>query len=88
MLKHGHFQASGPLELTTLINAIATRVQEPGKRGAMIHELYKSWFVECSVSGKQIPLNKLKYWNVDSQEVFASCHEATQRYIEINKDKT
>ena len=29
-------------------------------------------FVRCAVTGKQIPLDELKYWSVEKQEAYAS----------------
>ena len=42
-------------------------------------------YVVCAVSGKRIPLNQLKYWNVELQEAYFSSKEAQQKYEEINK---
>ncbi len=42
-------------------------------------------YVKCAVSGKNIPLNQLTYWNVELQEAYFSPKEAQQRYEEINK---
>ena len=42
-------------------------------------------YVVCAVSGKNIPLNKLTYWNVELQEANFSPKEAQQRYEELNK---
>ena len=42
-------------------------------------------FVICAVSGKNIPLNQLTYWNVELQEAYFSPKEAQQRYEELNK---
>ena len=33
-------------------------------------------FVVCAVSGKEIPLSELRYWNVDLQEAYYSFIEA------------
>ena len=33
-------------------------------------------YVICAVSGKNIPLNKLTYWNVELQEAYFSYKEA------------
>ena len=41
--------------------------------------------VICAVSGKQIPLNQLTYWNVELQEPYFSPKEAQKRYEELNK---
>ena len=42
-------------------------------------------YVVCAVSGKNIPLNQLNYWNVELQEHYFSPKEAQQRYEELNK---
>lgn len=36
-------------------------------------------FVLCAVSGETIPLEALRYWDVERQEPYASCTLATQR---------
>jgi len=42
-------------------------------------------YVICAVSGKEIPLNQLTYWNVELQEAYFSPKEAQKRYEELNK---
>tara|TARA_B100000965_G_C19108761_1_gene548073 strand:+ start:269 stop:466 length:198 start_codon:yes stop_codon:yes gene_type:complete len=42
-------------------------------------------FVICAVSGKNIPLDRLTYWNVELQEAYFSPKEAQQRYEELKK---
>ena len=42
-------------------------------------------YVICAVSGKDIPLNQLTYWNVELQEAYFSPEEAQKRYEELNK---
>ena len=41
--------------------------------------------VLCAVSGKEIPLKNLNYWNVDLQEAYFSPIEANERYKTQNK---
>ena len=41
--------------------------------------------VICAVSGKEINLNELNYWNVELQEAYFSAKEVQQRYEELNK---
>ena len=43
-------------------------------------------YVECAVSGKNIPLNKLTYWNVDLQEAYYSPKEVKKRFDQIKKN--
>ena len=45
----------------------------------------KGDYVVCAVSGKNIPLDKLTYWNVELQEAYYSAKEAQQRYEELNR---
>ena len=40
-------------------------------------------YVICAVSGKNIPLNKLTYWNVELQEAYFSPIEANERYKKL-----
>ncbi len=42
-------------------------------------------YVVCAVTGAHIPLEDLRYWNVDLQEAYASSDAAMQRYREIHK---
>ena len=44
-------------------------------------------YVECSISNQKIPIEELKYWNVDLQEVYASPGIAMKRYKELNDIK-
>ncbi len=42
-------------------------------------------YVVCAVSGKDIPLNKLTYWNVELQEAYFSSKEAQMRFEDLKK---
>ena len=42
-------------------------------------------YVVCAVSGKNIPLNQLTYWNVELQEPYLSHVEASQKREELSK---
>jgi len=42
-------------------------------------------YVICAVSGAQIPLEELRYWNVDLQEAYASAEIAVKRYQQTRK---
>ena len=43
--------------------------------------------VVCAVSGKNIPLNELTYWNVELQEAYYSPKEAKIRFEQIKSKK-
>ena len=45
----------------------------------------EGYYVVCAVSGKNIMLNQLTYWNVELQEAYFSSKEAQLRYEELNK---
>ncbi|MGE0844653.1 MAG: DUF2093 domain-containing protein [Flavobacteriaceae bacterium] len=42
-------------------------------------------FVRCTVTGEPIPLEQLRYWNVDRQEAYASAAIAVARHSEFLK---
>tara|TARA_Y100001970_G_scaffold106975_1_gene133967 strand:- start:1115 stop:1312 length:198 start_codon:yes stop_codon:yes gene_type:complete len=41
--------------------------------------------VICAVSGKNIPIKQLSYWNVELQEPYFSPIEVKKRYEELKK---
>jgi len=42
-------------------------------------------YVLCAVSGKEIQLQNLNYWNVDLQEAYFSPVEANEKFKTLNK---
>ena len=36
-------------------------------------------FVRCAVTGEHIPIDELRYWNVERQEAYASAEVSMQR---------
>ncbi len=42
-------------------------------------------YVLCAVSGKEIMLQNLNYWNVELQEAYFSSIEANERYKSLKK---
>ena len=42
-------------------------------------------YVICAISGKEIALEDLNYWNGDLQEAYFSSIEADSRYNQLNK---
>ncbi len=41
-------------------------------------------FVRCAITGKPIPVDDLKYWNVDRQEAYFDADTAWQAYLKHN----
>ena len=44
-------------------------------------------FVICAISGKEIQLKDLNYWNVELQEAYFSPLEAKERYKELKNKR-
>tara|TARA_B100001175_G_scaffold220845_1_gene187975 strand:- start:619 stop:819 length:201 start_codon:yes stop_codon:yes gene_type:complete len=42
-------------------------------------------FVLCAISGKEIPLENLNYWNVELQEAYFSPLEVNESYKKLKK---
>ena len=42
-------------------------------------------YVLCAISGKEIPLKNLNYWNVDLQEAYFSPLEVNKRIKDLTK---
>ena len=42
-------------------------------------------YILCAISGKEIKLNDLNYWNVDLQEAYFSPIEANKRFKSLKK---
>jgi hypothetical protein len=44
-------------------------------------------YVICAVSGTQVLLEDLRYWNVDLQEAYASAEIANKRFQQLRSKK-
>ncbi|MGD9866748.1 MAG: DUF2093 domain-containing protein [Hyphomicrobiales bacterium] len=42
-------------------------------------------YVICAVTGRQIPLEDLRYWSAELQEPYADAQSALRRYEEVGK---
>ncbi len=42
-------------------------------------------FVVCAITGQQIALPDLRYWNVELQEAYATADASLQRYKELRQ---
>ena len=61
------------------------------KKKAKLHYKHNSFdiieegsFVVCAISGKEIPIENLNYWNVEAQEAYYSYKEAHLKREENN----
>jgi hypothetical protein len=65
------FQISGPYELMALTNGIVSnRSIDNEEMKYQVETLWSNWYVICAVTGDKVPLNLLKYWDVDLQEPY------------------
>jgi hypothetical protein len=39
-------------------------------------------FVRCAVTGREVPLDELRYWSVERQEPYADAAASLSRYLE------
>jgi hypothetical protein len=53
-------------------------------KDAEFEVLVSGAYVLCAVTGRQIPLDELKYWSVDRQEPYADALASLKREREIN----
>ena len=42
-------------------------------------------YVLCAITGRDIPIQNLNYWNVDLQEAYSSAKEANERFKTLKK---
>lgn len=61
----------GKREAKLVFTTSSFRVAQPGD------------YVRCAVTGAEITLEDLRYWNAERQEAYASGEIATQRHQEI-----
>ena len=47
---------------------------------AEFHIVKPGAFVRCAVTGQRIPLNALRYWNVDKQEAYVDAAAAMKGF--------
>lgn len=40
-------------------------------------------YVTCAVTGRQIPLDELRYWNVERQEPYVDAVASLNRHIQV-----
>ena len=45
-------------------------------------------YVSCAVTGRQIPLDELKYWSVARQEAYINAAASLKREMEVNPELT
>ena len=62
------------------------------KKKAKLHYKHNSFdiieegdFVVCAITGREIPLERLNYWNTELQEAYFSPVEANERFKNLKK---
>jgi hypothetical protein len=67
--------------LVLWINALQRTVASGEAKHAAYYKKLEGFFVHCAVTGEEIPLSVLKYWNVDRQEPYRDAEIALSKYI-------
>lgn len=52
------------------------------------HVLRPGAYVVCAVTGQQIPMDRLRYWNHELQEAYVNNEVATRRHLEWQAGRT
>lgn len=65
------FQVTGPVELIVLTQAIISSKSSEEEKRDQVEDLFSDWYVFCTVTGEQITLDQLRYWDVERQECYA-----------------
>ena len=82
-LKHNQFQVDGPPELVIWISSLQRIAKDVEAMHAAYMTRLADYYVNCSVTGEEIPLSELKYWNVEKQEYYKTPAIGSERYTEI-----
>lgn len=83
-LNHNQFQVTGPADLVLWINSLSAFAASGEVKHAAYMKRLEKYYVRCSVTGDQIPLSELKYWNVERQEAYRDASIGLARYTEIS----
>lgn len=65
------------------------RIDNPGGEAELVygdgefHVVKPGAYVVCAVTGVHIPLDELRYWNVDLQEAYATPEASLKRMLEV-----
>jgi len=82
-LQHNQHRVDGPPDLVLWINSLQ-RVPADGEvKNAAFMTRLENYFVNCAITGDEILLSELKYWNVDLQEPYKNAKVGLDRYTEI-----
>lgn len=79
-MEPNQFQVVGPQELALWINALHRTAASGEAKHAAYQKKLAGYFVYCTVTGEEIPLSNLKYWNVDLQEPYRDAEAALAKY--------
>lgn len=71
-LEHGQFVVTGPQNLVTWIQLLRSSQGTPEDKQHIYLEQLSNWYVICSITGEQVPLSNLHYWNVETGAIYKS----------------
>ena len=44
-------------------------------------------YVTCAVTGRQIPIDELRYWNVERQEPYVDAKASLERHLQVTQGR-
>lgn len=71
-LQHGSYKILGPSHLIAWIQLLQNAQCSPDDKRHMYQEEIKNWCVTCSITGEQVSLFDLHYWNVETGAIYKS----------------
>lgn len=80
------FQITGPIELISLTMSIVKSTSDNEELKHQMEAFWSNWYVLCAVTGKQILLNTLRYWDIDLQECYGTPDVVPNRYRHLPHD--
>jgi hypothetical protein len=80
------FQIAGPGELIALTQAIVRSTSSEEEIKYQVEAAWSNWYVLCAVTGEQITIDRLKYWDVILQECYKSPDVVPNRYHHLPHD--
>jgi hypothetical protein len=86
-LHPGRFTIVGPEELVLMIDVIVHNSSlNDNERKFQIDNILNKWYVICSVTGKKIYLDCLRYWDIELNEIYINPNVVPSLYKHLDKD--
>lgn len=71
-LEPGQFVVTAPQSLITWIQLLKASSGTPEDKQRIYQEQLSNWYVICSITGENVLLSDLSYWNVETDAIYKS----------------